>query len=1040
MITKPSLPHVFTISPGINFLATFCHALLNGEVIAGGVDMRDPLMLAQTKIYVPTRRAARALARELHRYSESDAILLPDIVTLGHFEDIEHDVLFAASARDDYELPPSVNPLQRHIQLMQLIFEWAKALRQARLGGELSSTLDLPTFLAIDAPQAWHLAHDLASLMDEMIIEDIDWARVGTLVPDQFDDYWGVTLDFLKIATQQWPNYLAQMGCLDAVTRQKQLVARELKRLEHAAPSPLIALGSTGTNRSTAHLLGAIARAPMGAVVLPGLDLDMDKTAWAMINAQQDGMIAGATHPQAALHRLLSFLNIRREDVRSLGAVHKPISARMRYVQEALRPAESTDVWYHFINARAADQKSHAALDGVALIEARDEREEALCLALKLREVLEVPDATAALITPDRELAQRVKAELRRWQIDIDDSGGDSLLRSELGQLARLVLSSASPDHPLRFLPVLAHNLVCCGHERAAVASHAHIYEIALLRTLMPDHLDMRAQISLARAQAQDRHAHSAKKRMTDRQWDEFTAFMLQFETIYAPLQAMPAQAPVQVWVEEHRKLMAALLEPASWPQHESTLVLEHVWDELSRGAAPDFMISAQDYQSLFEAIATTEIVRGPVRAHPRLKILGLLEARLLHVDVALLAGLDETIWPPHVSTDAFLNRPMRAQLGLSPPERRIGQTAHDFVQLMGSPEVMLTRAHKRNGSPTVPSRFLQRLAAVVGDEVWTQCQKRGAPYQKWAHEIDQPTAQQLVHARSLAARPRPCPALALRPNRLSVTRIETLRRDPYAIYAEAILKLRKLDPLGMESGAREIGIALHHIVAEFARTYTPRPRAEHSAVMRALADEWLRDQLANNVFKTFRWPRYWQALEAFIDWELERRADIRDLWIEQKGAITLTLSDQSLFTLSCEADRIELTDEGLRIIDFKTGRVPSLSQVKAGFAPQLLLEALIIAGHGFEIIRPADVTQALYVKLGGVDVFEPTSIVGKSDHLADLISDHQVGVMVLLNQFRNPTRSYIPRPYPQYVNEFSDYDHLSRVKEWAVVGAGDSE
>jgi ATP-dependent helicase/nuclease subunit B len=120
-----------------------------------------------------------------------------------------------------------------------------------------------------------------------------------------------------------------------------------------------------------------------------------------------------------------------------------------------------------------------------------------------------------------------------------------------------------------------------------------------------------------------------------------------------------------------------------------------------------------ESYGLFFAAVAREIILREATRAHPRLQILGLLEARLIDVDVILLGGLDETVWPPQARTDAFLNRPMRAALGLSPPERKLGQTAHDFAQAMGKGKVILSRARKRDGAPVVASRLLQRMAAL---------------------------------------------------------------------------------------------------------------------------------------------------------------------------------------------------------------------------------------------------------------------------------------------------------------------------------------
>jgi ATP-dependent helicase/nuclease subunit B len=350
-----------------------------------------------------------------------------------------------------------------------------------------------------------------------------------------------------------------------------------------------------------------------------------------------------------------------------------------------------------------------------------------------------------------------------------------------------------------------------------------------------------------------------------------------------------------------------------------------------------------------------------------------------------------------------------------------------------------LTRAAKRAGAPTVPSRFLQRLAALVGEEVWAECAQRGRTYQQWAQRIDHPSNDELSHARRLSLRPRPAPPLDLRPRQLSVTRIETLRRDPYAIYAEYILRLIPLDPIGAASGAREMGTLIHELMARYARQWRAHAPSQYD-VMQALAQEQLRTQLANHAFRLFQWPHYWRALEHFMHWDEQRRGQISDLFIETNGRLDVLLDDGSSFRLTAQADRIEASTDGLRIIDFKTGRIPTFKQIKAGFAPQLTLETIMAEKGGFADIAAQNVAEAFYVKFRADEGAQIRHAADKDMSLATLAAQHYAGLLVLLNQFRSPDMVYPARPYPQYVNEFSDYDHLARVKEWSIAGTGEGE
>jgi ATP-dependent helicase/nuclease subunit B len=377
----------------------------------------------------------------------------------------------------------------------------------------------------------------------------------------------------------------------------------------------------------------------------------------------------------------------------------------------------------------------------------------------------------------------------------------------------------------------------------------------------------------------------------------------------------------------------------------------------------------------------------------------------------------------------------MRAELGLSSPERRIGQTAHDFAQAMGAQDVVITRAQKRGGSPTVPSRFLQRLAALAGAVQWSQCKARGERALALARLVDGDSEEG-----QRARRPTPRPRLALRPTSLSVTRIETLRRDPYSIYAERILNLKPMEPIGAEMGARLSGILLHDVLSGFVIDHpkgrlVPGAEAELIERARKAFDELMR----NAAFRAFSWPRHCFALKQFIAWENERRDDIADIDTEQRGKLVLTLTDGSLFTLTGVADRIEhRTDGSLIVVDYKSGRVPSQKEVKAGFSPQLTLEAAMIERGGFEMVRAKKVSQALYVKIGGAAGVEDRVVKGDKDQsFEDLVQGQFEELNKLLSQFRDETTAYVPRPYPQFVNAYGAYDHLARVREWSAGGEG---
>src|ERR1700730_9675923 len=377
----------------------------------------------------------------------------------------------------------------------------------------------------------------------------------------------------------------------------------------------------------------------------------------------------------------------------------------------------------------------------------------------------------------------------------------------------------------------------------------------------------------------------------------------------------------------------------------------------------PDHMtFDVESYGVFFSAVAREIILRGATRTHPRLQVLGLLEARLIDADVMLLGGLDETVWPPQARTDAFLNRPMRAALGLTPPERKLGQTAHDFAQAMGKGKVILSRARKREGAPVVASRFLQRMAAL-GDEKWKACRERGDFYLRLARAIDRPSP-----VPELDKKPLPILRVELRPKRLSVTQIETLRRAPYALYAEKILRLKELDPFGGALGAAEFGSAIHATLERFVDGHPVGPLPPDAREkLRALLREELAAQLQDADFVALRWPRLEKTIDFYLGFEAGRRDKIKAIKTECEGKLDIPLDDGSIFTLTARADRIALNSDGtVMLVDYKTGTPPGMNEILVGFAPQLTLEAAMAVRGAFNLEWSIATIETLYLKLGG--------------------------------------------------------------------------
>ncbi len=1040
-------PNVYTISPAQPFLATVAERFLAGDLGVGAAPADDPLALAATRIYVPTQRAARALAAEFHARALGPSVVLPRILPLGTLEATETELIFAEpdAAASGFPLPSAASSIWRRLRLAELIQRWAEAidgaLRRVDGAGTRVTDPDEAFRVATSPADAFALAGDLARLIDEMTIEDVPWRSLDALHMAGFDDYWRITTTFLEIAVNAWPEVLSKHGRVDRAARQKILVQAQAAALandDKAAQEAgaVLAIGSTGTNRATARLLAAIARSPRGAVVLPGLDRDLDATAWRLVSgALEAGDEPGFGHPQAAMARLLPVLGLDRAGVLSLGAPPAPAaSIRERFVAEALRPADTTEAWRGWKKSVPAADLA-AALAGVALVEAADEREEALALAVALREVLETPGRTAALVTPDRDLARRVRGELLRWNVEVIDSAGEPFAGRALGVFARLVAAAAATGSAGELGALLAHPLTAprspgFGRERSDVVRLAAKLEVAVLRTVP---LVGRAPAELfaaARAAAADRHAHPAQKSLRDEDWIAMAALWEALEAALAPLVALRRGVhTLAEWAEAHRAAVIATAGEAAVAGDEAD-ALDAILDELTpEGGTLRF--DAEGYGLLFGRLAGELALRNTDHPHPRLQILGLLEARLVAADVMLLGGLDETVWPPAAPTDAFLNRPMRQELGLTPPERRIGQTAHDFTMAMGTGTVVLSRAAKRGGAPTVASRFLLRLEAL-GGKAWRPVRERGLRLLRLARNLDRPLTDPVP-----ARRPIPKPPLALRPAQLSVTTIETLRRDPYAVHAQRILRLQPLPQVEDELGAGDYGSLMHaalHAFVDCAEALGTA--ASRRAALEGLVREKFREALADPVFRTFRWPVMEKTIDLFLAFDAAQRDRGGSIDVETDGALAFALADGTEFTVTARADRLERHSDGTATLtDYKTGQPPGAREVQVGFAPQLTLEAAILREGGFGPVPRGEIG-ATYVKLGGKDGgFVRPIRFEDGESFAACVDRHFAGLKQLLSSFRVESTGYPSRPFPKYARPNGPYDHLARVREWSLAG-----
>ncbi|MDA7460786.1 double-strand break repair protein AddB [Planktomarina temperata] len=922
---------------------------------------------ARVEVYVNTRRMQRRLA-EL--FLQGPARLMPKFHLVT---DLAHDPLLT-------DLPMPVPTLKRRLEIAQLV---RKLIQRVEGLAPASAVFDL--------------ANSLAGLIDEMQGEGIAPDVIEGLDISDFSGHWERALQFISIVQR----YFEGGEAPDEEARQRASVLALTQRWQENPPDhPILVAGSTGSRGTTFHLMTAVAGLPQGAVVLPGFDFDMPRQVWAQLSDPK----TSEDHPQYRFSRLLNALELTSDHVIPWTAAEPQAAARNRLVSLALRPAPVT---HHWRQEGPHLTKLDQATQDITWLEAPNQRVEAKAIALRLRQAAELGQ-TAAVITPDRNLTRRISTALAAWNITPDDSAGIPLNLTAPGRFLLHVLDLAQSQLTSETLLVLLkHPLTHSGSERGQHLRNTRELELYLRRS-GPAFLT--AQALLQWAEKEDHY----------RPWVDWINANVFDQWPQGP-------QPLENWVTHHRKLAEGLSaglvgeDGELWeqaPGRDTKAVIEN----LTRYAPAAGDGELIDYTAILRGVLSAGQTRDQNHVHSNILIWGTLEARVQSADLVILAGLNDGTWPEPPAPDPWLNRSLRLQAGLLLPERRIGLSAHDFQQAIGAKAVWLTRSLRSDDAETVPSRWLNRIENLLNglekpdDASWMDHMR--ARGNEWLGKVEALEEPQVA---PLSIRPSVAPPVASRPERLAVTDIKHLIRDPYAIYARRVLNLRRLDPLTKSPDAPLRGTLIHDLLEAFLKT-GPWTNAEVAkATLLTLAEERFQS--------TVPWPaarRMWLArvvrfAEWFVTHEMKRQARILSTKTEIKGDVNLS---ELNFTLAGTADRIDLLNDGTaHIYDYKTGKPPSPAQ-QLHFDKQLLLEVEILRRGGFPGLGPLKVAGATYIGLDNA----PSELPAPIDE-TDVWSDFSK----LIRAYQSPEQGYAARRAMLKADDASDYDHLARYGEWST-------
>ena len=958
-------PQLFTVPLGASLTDALADHLLKNAV--GNKHLVDNL------IFMPNNRAIKSLTDSFVRQAKG-GLLLPRMVAVG---DLALDEKLAAlldpiGGIEQDPVPPAIDAIDRRILLTRLIQK------------------QRPKTSAVEALK---LASKLANALDVLEIEEIGLDIVRkTDLTDDLQAHWQTAYrDFLAIASAYYAA-LASRQQLSAPARRNILLNRFAARLPH--DTPVIAAGITTSAPAIARLLKAVSRLPRGMIVWPHIDLAMPDGNWdALGPVKREGLsdLTEETHPQYHLKQLLDKMAVRRDEIvlfpgcRDNPALHS--------VDRIFAQADQVLHWAEL----PADSKK---LKQARVLTAADSAEEGLSIAMLIRQALETAEKQISLVTPDRELAVRVSAQLSRWNIQVDDSAGQPLVQLPPATLL-LGLAEIAADQigPVSLLSVLKHPLVQSGDARLSWLEQVRKLDLCLRGPRLGLGL-----VAIGNAIESSDLPKDIKAEVGN-WWKETQAVFAGFDSGAAA--NLPTLLDMLISAATH------LTEGKIWQGRTGRQLAQLLENYRATDLSAVGMVDRTALPALLAQLLDSEVSRPVYGSHPRVAIYGLLEARLQQADMVICAGLNEGTWPQMPQPDPWLSPILRHELKLPGLERNIGLSAHDLMSLLGAKEVVLSRAVRDRSGPTIASRFLLRIQALIGAQLQEETNAVS-----WARQIDNGKSLKL------AVRPKPMPSRDQRRVEISVTQIETLRADPFAFYANKILGLKALRLVGGEPDSAWRGVVVHRILEQWAKE-----DGYLSQKLVARAEAMLANPAFHPAVRVLWQPRLTAALTWIADETNKMRAAERDI-LKTECWGTLKLSGVEV---KGQADRIDRdASGGLVVVDYKSGQPPTAKSVKAGFRIQLgLLGAMAEAGTMEGVSGTA--TGFEYWSLGKNKQkgfgFIKSPAKAKNGEKVDVVPDAVRFAREAVENWILGDAPFTAKLHPEYA--YSDYDHLMRLNEW---------
>ncbi|MDD2840480.1 MAG: double-strand break repair protein AddB [Rickettsiales bacterium] len=961
--------NIFNIESGFDFLsrvADFAVEKANGD-----------LALSNWTILLPSRRSCNELKR-IFLEKSGGAILLPKIKAIG---DIDYDdLLLKQFNSDDFnefvEFSSNTSRVKYKILLIKELLKWSKL-----------SNKEL--FKNANIEQISNLALELEKFLNEVVKSGLNLDNLDKeVVDDEYSKHWQEILSFLQNFGKKWNKFVEENNIISTLSFKTKMIEFNAKFFEKNKPTnPIIIAGVNGNVRAVSELIKNLIKYDNCYFIFKGLDKNLSDVEWEKINI---------FHPQYYFKNLLKFINFERLVVKNIGVGEKnKLGLALSY---SMLPYFYTYKWQDKLALNEQDLKN------ISKIECDGSFEELNVISCILKYNHEISEKTMAVITTDENFANRLEIKLDNLGLKVNNAFGNKISRTEFVKYLFLIIDVIKSDfETIALLSLLKHRFSLFGYEKEELNN--------LIMKLEDDILRGYGNIGLK----------GILKRINDKiDGDELKLF---FEKIVNFLKFKNNKTFTET-LKNHIKIAEVIASNNNTDSSNIFYSNEKNGDEVLN-FFNELIIESEEYGEvkdineysyLLDYLIAENSYVEKYTMHPTISIISPQEARLIKYDLVIISNLNDGSFPPHITTDPWMSKSMRKNFGLAEKEEIIGAYAYDFVELLNNNEIILTRALKDGGVPTTKSKYLMRL------ETFLSCQDLKIQENSIWKEVFK--VMNRVDEKKTINRPKPTPPLNERPKELYATKIEKLINNPYDIYVEKILKLKRKENFYEDKIFAVFGSAVHEALENYIKNYDSLNKDKLFEELIKFGKISFEKHFVNEISRELFFVRFINIAKWFIREDEAIRQSGYKVFAER---IEKYHFEDLNFTIAGKIDRIEESEAGnINIVDYKTGTAPTQAEVKSGNKPQLSIEAVILSNQGKKVEKLA------YWVIKGKNSEEIKNIKVDIDELTAKAED---GLKKLITYFNEFEHSYIATCYELANRQYSsDYKHLSRVEEWGYL------